>query len=85
MAICSFLGRHHIYGHGVQPRLQAAVNHLAGENDSVEFLPHLRKSTEPLYALRLLAALRAKQCTPQRVILVLVADHLEPEQRLIDK
>ena len=28
MAVCSFLGHRHIYGHDVQLRLQAAVNHL---------------------------------------------------------
>ena len=37
MAVCSFLGHRHIYGHDVQLRLQAAVNHLVEENDSVEF------------------------------------------------
>ena len=26
MAVCSFLGHRHIYGHDVQLRLQAAVN-----------------------------------------------------------
>ena len=36
MAVCSFLGHRHIYGHDVQLRLQAAVNHLVEENDSVE-------------------------------------------------
>ena len=58
MAVCSFLGHRHIYGHDVQLRLQAAVNHLVEENDSVEFLLYLWKSTEPFYALCLLAALR---------------------------
>ena len=57
MAVCSFLGHRHIYGHDVQLRLQAAVNHLVEENDSVEFLLYLWKSTEPFYALCLLAAL----------------------------
>ena len=52
------------------------------ENDSVEFLLYLWKSTEPFYALCLLAALRAKQCAPQKVTLTLVADRLELEQRL---
>ena len=51
MAVCSFLGHRHIYGHDVQLRLQAAVNHLVEENDSVEFLLYLWKSTEPFYAL----------------------------------
>ncbi|MFQ9472380.1 MAG: hypothetical protein ACLR0P_03930 [Oscillospiraceae bacterium] len=74
MAVCSFLGHRHIYGHDVQLRLQAAVNHLVEENDSVEFLLYLWKSTEPFYALCLLAALRAKQCAPQKVTLTLVAD-----------
>ena len=73
MAVCSFLGHRHIYGHDVQLRLQAAVNHLVEENDSVEFLLYLWKSTEPFYALCLLAALRAKQCAPQKVTLTLVA------------
>ena len=82
MAVCSFLGHRHIYGHDVQLRLQAAVNHLVEENDSVEFLLYLWKSTEPFYALCLLAALRAKQCAPQKVTLTLVADRLELEQRL---
>ena len=77
MAVCSFLGHRHIYGHDVQLRLQAAVNHLVEENDSVEFLLYLWKSTEPFYALCLLAALRAKQCAPQKVTLTLVADRLE--------
>lgn len=85
MAVCSFLGHRHIYGHDVQLRLQAAVNHLVEENDSVEFLLYLWKSTEPFYALCLLAALRAKQCAPQKVTLTLVADRLELEQRLADK
>lgn len=71
MAVCSFLGHRHIYGHDVQLRLQAAVNHLVEENDSVEFLLYLWKSTEPFYALCLLAALRAKQCAPQKVTLTL--------------
>ena len=85
MAVCSFLGHRHIYGHDVQLRLQAAVNHLVEENDSVEFLLYLWKSTEPFYALCLLAALRAKQCAPQKVTLTLVADRLELEPRLADK
>ncbi len=58
---------------------------MVEENDSVEFLLYLWKSTEPFYALCLLAALRAKQCAPQKVTLTLVADRLELEQRLADK
>lgn len=43
------------------------------------------ENPQSLYALCLLAALRAKQCAPQKVTLTLVADRLELEQRLADK
>lgn len=84
MAICSFLGHRHTYGTDTRLRLQAAVDRLVEENDSVEFLLYWWKSTEPFYALCLLTALRAKQCAPEKVTLTLVVDRSELEERLAD-
>ena len=38
MAICSFLGHEDVYDADIEARLQAAVNQVVAENDTVEFL-----------------------------------------------
>lgn len=84
MAVCSFLGHHYTCDPNMQFRLQAAVNHLVEENESVEFLLYLWKATEPFYDLCLMAALRAKQRAPHKVTLTLVEDGWNLRKNLID-
>lgn len=66
MAVCSFLGHRYICDPNVRLRLQAAVNQVVEENDSVEFLRYTWGSKEPFYDLCLLTALRARQCAPPK-------------------
>lgn len=82
MVVCSFLGHRYICDPNVRLRLQAAVNHLVEENESVEFLLYLWKSREPFYDLCLTTALRARQCAPKKVTLTLVADRSELKRYL---
>lgn len=82
MVVCSFLGHRYICDPNVRLRLQAAVNHLVEENESVEFLLYLWKSREPFYDLCLMTALRARQCAPKKVTLTLVADRSELKRYL---
>lgn len=77
MAVCSFLGHRYICAPDVRLRLQAAVNQVVEENDSVEFLLYTWGSREPFYDLCLMAALRARQRAPQKVTLTLVAARSE--------
>lgn len=63
MAVCFFLGHRYICDPNVRLRLQAAVNQVVEENDSVEFLHYTWGSKEPFYDLCLLTALRAKHST----------------------
>lgn len=77
MAVCSFLGHRYICDPNVRLRLQAAVNQVVEENDSVEFLLYTWGSREPFYDLCLMTALRARQRAPQKVTLTLVAARSE--------
>lgn len=84
MAVCSFLGHRYICDPNVRLRLQAAVNQVVEENDSVEFLHYTWGSKEPFYDLCLLTALRARQCAPQKVTLTLITAHSELKKHLAD-
>lgn len=77
MAVCSFLGHRYICDPNVRLRLQAAVNQVVEENESVEFLHYTWGAKEPFYDLCLMTALRARQCAPQKVTLTLVATRSE--------
>lgn len=84
MAVCSFLGHRYICDPNVRLRLQAAVNQVVEENESVEFLHYTWGSKEPFYDLCLMTALRARQCAPQKVTLTLVTTRSELNGHLAD-
>ena len=83
-AVCSFLGHRYICDPNVRLRLQAAVNQVVEENESVEFLHYTWGSKEPFYDLCLMTALRARQCAPQKVTLTLVTTRSELNGHLAD-
>ena len=83
-AVCSFLGHRYICDPNVRLRLQAAVNQVVEENESVEFLHYTWGSKEPFYDLCLMTALRARQCAPKKVTLTLVTTRSELNGHLAD-
>ena len=73
MAICSFLGHAELYDVDIEDRLQAAVDRIVTENDTVEFLLHDHRE---FYNQCLLAAMRARARNPQKVTITLVCDSM---------
>lgn len=73
MAICSFLGHRELYDVDIEGRLQAAVDQIVAENDTVEFLLH---DYGEFYNQCLLAAMRARSRNPQKVTITFVCDNM---------
>ena len=64
MAVCAFLGHEDVYDPDIETRLQAAVDRIAAENETVEFLLNYEGR---FFYYCLLAVLRARTRHPQTV------------------
>lgn len=71
MATCSFLGHAELYDVDIEGRLQAAVDRIVAENETVEFLLY---DHGEFYDQCLLASMRARSRNPQKVTITLVSD-----------
>lgn len=72
MAVCIFLGHPEVLDYHIYWKLCSAVDQIVAENEHTEFF--LYHTREYFYDLCLLAALRAKQCHPEKVSLTLLID-----------
>ena len=71
MAVCSFIGHNKVYDVDMDARLQAAVEQVVSENETVEFLFYSHRS-EDFYNACLLAALQAPSQHPEKVTITVV-------------
>ena len=71
MAVCTFLGHRDVYDADIECRLQTAVDMVASENETVEFWLY---PDGTFFNYCLLAVLRAKKQSPQKIRICLVAD-----------
>ena len=69
MAVCSFLGHWSVYDADIDNRLQAAVDEVVSQNESVDFWLHPRGE---FFNYCFLAVLRAKTRSPQTVKICLI-------------
>ena len=77
MAICSFVGHRDVYDVDIQSRMQAVVDQLLIEHETVEFLIYPDGAFSCVF---LLAALRARTNYPQKVTITLVSQYSSPRQ-----
>ena len=69
MAVCSFLGHWSVYDADIEYRLQAAVDEVVRQNESVDFWLH---PWGEFFNYCFLAVLRAKTRSPQTVKICLI-------------
>ena len=74
MTVCSFLGHQDVFDADIEIRLQAAVDEVVRENETVEFWLCPDKA---FFNCCLLAVLRAKKQNPQKIGICLVADEYD--------
>ena len=68
-AVCSFIGHRDIYDADIESRLQAAVDTLVKEYESIEFMIYPR---DRFYHFCLLTVLRARTFNPEKVTIAIV-------------
>lgn len=74
MAVCSFIGHREVYDADILNRLQAAVNQIVEENDSVEFMIYYQ---DVFFYCCLLASLRAKSHSRKDIKISLVVSKFQ--------
>ena len=72
MAVCSFIGHRDVYDVDMISRMQAAIDQLTAENETIEFLVYPDWIFSYIF---LLAAMRARTKYPQKVTITLVSRH----------
>ena len=82
MAVCSFIGHRDVYDADIISRMQAAIDQLTAESETVEFLVY---TCDVFSCVFLLAAMRARTKYPKKVTITFVTRHTTEQMNREEK